>query len=77
MAEIEIKQLDKRVAQRYVRKGILDERDWEKHLRALPDLEEQALPLDAAMDNDDFDLDDEDEDEVDDEPGATEPGAPA
>ncbi len=74
MAEIETKQFDKRVAHRYVRKGILDEKEWDKHVKGLPDLAEQALPLEASMDGDD--LDDDDEDDL--EPaGTTEPGAPA
>jgi len=67
------KQIDKRVAHRYVRKGILDEKDWDKHLKSLPDLAEQALPLEASMEGDDFD----DDDELDDEPEGSEPGAPA
>ncbi len=66
------KQIDKRVAHRYVRKGILDEKDWEKHLKSLPDLAEQALPLEASMEGDDLDDDDDEADE-----GSSEPGAPA
>jgi hypothetical protein len=30
----------------------VDEREYAAHLKALPDLEEQALPLDAALDDD-------------------------
>ncbi len=74
MADIETKLTDKRVAHRYVRKGLLDEKDWERHLKALPDLAEQALPLEASMEGDD--LDDDDEDEAD-APAAPEPGTPA
>jgi hypothetical protein len=70
MADIETKLIDKRVAQRYVRKGLLDEKDWEKHMKGLPDLAEQALPLEASMEGDDLDLEDEDEfDEPDVAPG--------
>jgi hypothetical protein len=67
MADIETKQIDKRVAHRYVRKDILDEKEWEKHLKSLPDLEAQALPLEASMEGDDLD----DEDDLD------EPESPA
>jgi hypothetical protein len=54
------KLLDKRVAQRYVRKGLLDEKEWEKHLKSLPDLAGQAMPVESDLD--DEDLDDEDDD---------------
>lgn len=67
------KQIDKRVAHRYVRKGILDEKDWEKHIKSLPDLAEQALPLEASMDGDDLDDDLDDEDEAAEPAGSTEP----
>jgi hypothetical protein len=55
--------LDKRVSTRYLRKGILDEKEYEKHLKALPDLAEHALPIEASMEGDDFDDLDEDADE--------------
>ncbi len=74
MADTNSRQIDKRVAHRYVRKGILDEKDWDKHLKSLPDLAEQALPLEASMEGDALD----DDDDMDDEPqGSGEPGAPA
>jgi hypothetical protein len=50
---------DKRVAQRYQRKGLLDEKEWEKHLKSLPDLAGQAMPVESDLDED---LDDEDDD---------------
>ncbi len=59
------KLVDKRVAQRYVRKGVVDEKDYEKHLKGLPDLAEQAVPIEASIDGDDLD----DLDEID-EPDA-------
>ncbi len=53
MAEdIERKLIDKRVVQRYLRKGRLDEKDYEKHLKALPDLAEQAVPIESDLDLD-------------------------
>jgi len=52
---IEIKLIDKRVAQRYVRKGRLDEKEWERHLKALPDLADQAIPVESEFE----DLDEE------------------
>jgi hypothetical protein len=51
MAETyEIKLIDRRVMKRYVRKGIVDEREYAAHLKALPDLEAQALSVESAMD---------------------------
>jgi hypothetical protein len=72
---IENKLIDKRVAQRYVRKGRIDEKEYEKHLKTLPDLADQAIPIEASIDSDDLDdLDDIDDDveDVDDEPEADE-----
>ncbi len=65
---IENKLLDKRVAHRYVRKGRLDEKDWEKHVKTLPDLADQAVAVEASMSADD-DLDDDDLDESEDGEG--------
>jgi len=61
MAEtFENKQVDKRVVSRYLRKGIVDEKDYERHLKALPDLADQAVAIEAALDTDlDDDLDDD------------------
>jgi hypothetical protein len=60
MAEtFETKQIDKRVVTRYLRKGIVDEKEYASHLKALPDREADALPVVAALDGDY--LDDEDD----------------
>ncbi len=58
---IETKLIDKRVAHRYVRKGILDEKEYDKHLKSLPDLAEQALTVEASMEGEDLDDDEADE----------------
>ncbi len=51
MAEtFENKLVDRRVVKRYVRKGIVDEKDYAAWLKSLPDLSEQAVPVEAAMD---------------------------
>jgi hypothetical protein len=52
--------LDKRTAERYIRSGQLDEKEWEKHLKSLPDLAEKAASVDTVMEEDE-DFDDEDE----------------
>ena len=46
---IENRHVDKRVAQRYVRRGVVDEKDFERYLKSLPDLAEQAMPIEASM----------------------------
>ena len=33
-----VRQLDRRVVERYVKKGILDEKEYHRYLKALPDL---------------------------------------
>jgi hypothetical protein len=43
------KLLDKRVAQRYLRKGLLDEKEWSKHLESLPDLADRAADVEARF----------------------------
>ncbi len=48
---------DKRVAHRYVRKGVLDEKDWEKHVKSLPDLADRAAPVEASIEGEDLDDD--------------------
>jgi hypothetical protein len=52
------KLVDKRVAHRYVRKGVVDEKDWEKHVRSLPDLADNAMPVEALMEGMEVDEDD-------------------
>ncbi len=61
MAEpYEIKLIDRRVVKRYVRKGVVDEKEYAAILKALPDLEGQALSVESAMDGElDDDLDGE------------------
>jgi hypothetical protein len=62
MAEFENKVIDRRTVVRYLRKGIVDEKDFEKYLKALPDLADQAVPIEAAMEGeDDFEDDDDEE----------------
>jgi hypothetical protein len=47
--QFENRQIDKRVVHRYLKKGIVDEKDFEKHTKALPDLAEQAMPVEASI----------------------------
>ena len=43
--EIDIKLLDRRTAARYIARGQLSEKDWEKHLKSLPDVGANAEPI--------------------------------
>lgn len=43
------KMLDKRVAHRYIKKGLLAEKEFEKHLKSLPDLAEKSAPVEATI----------------------------
>lgn len=47
--QFENRQIDKRVVYRYVRKGIVDEKEYDKLLKSLPDLADQAMAIEAAM----------------------------
>ena len=50
MAETQDPKLfDKRTASRYRETGQLDEKVWERHLKQLPDLAEDALPVETRM----------------------------
>jgi hypothetical protein len=57
----ENKLVDKRVAHRYVRKGLLDEKEYERHVKGLPDLAERAVPVEASFEHAEEDDGDEDE----------------
>lgn len=56
------KHLDKRTAERYLRSGQLDEKAYERHIKGLPDVAEKSVPVETAMDGEDFDDDVDDED---------------
>lgn len=45
MAELDPSNLDRRIAERLIKKGTLDEKVWEQHLANLPDTAEQAEPI--------------------------------
>ncbi len=69
MAEtLDPKLIDKRIAERNLRKGLLDEKTYERHIKGLPDLAEKAAPIESTMSDEDEDF--EDEDEIDEEDAA-------
>lgn len=63
---IDIKFLDRRTIERYLRSGQIDEKEYEKHLKSLDDAADKAVPVETVMDDADFD-DEADEDDADEE----------
>ncbi len=49
MAENQPRPIDRRTADRYIKRGELTEKDLEKHLKSLPDLAEEAAPVEAHL----------------------------
>ena len=49
MTDFENKLVDKRVVHRYVEKGLVDEKEFEQHLRKLPDLADQAVEVESEI----------------------------
>ena len=58
MATIEPKYADKRTVERYIHLGIVDEKEYDKYVKSLPDLAENALKVESVMDDDDDDYED-------------------
>jgi len=58
MAEtIENKLVDRRVVQRYLKKGLLDEKELEQYLKRLPDVAEAAVPVESEIEHVETDKD--------------------
>ncbi len=55
----ENKVVDRRVVQRYLRKGLLDEKDYEQYLKKLPDVGDQAIPVESEIEHVETGKDDE------------------
>jgi len=51
--------IDRRVVSRYLRKGLLDEKEYEQHLKKLPDVSEQAVPIESEIEHVDTSTDDD------------------
>jgi len=47
MSENEPIQYDKRTVARYVKRGTIHEKDYEKHLKSLPDVADKGEPVQA------------------------------
>lgn len=50
---------DKRTIERHLRQGAVEDKLWEKHLKALPDVADKAAPVDSVL----APMDEEEEDE--------------
>jgi hypothetical protein len=47
----DMKRYDKRVASRYLRKGLLEEKEYERHIKSLEDLSEKAVPVESEFED--------------------------
>jgi hypothetical protein len=45
----ENKLVDKRVVHRYLKKGIVDEKEFDQHLKRLPDLVDKAVEVESEI----------------------------
>ena len=50
MATIDLRYADKRTVERYIKFGKMDEKEYEKHIKGLPDLADKAAPVEVVMD---------------------------
>ena len=47
--EIPIRYLDRRVVERYIKKGLLDEKEYQRYLKALEDVSEKASNVETEF----------------------------
>lgn len=47
--KIDLNKLDRRLAERLIRKGEMTQEDWDKHLASLPDASEQAEEITTEL----------------------------
>ncbi|HVI24286.1 MAG: hypothetical protein ACJ783_13895 [Myxococcales bacterium] len=47
--DLPVRQLDRRVVERYVKKGILDEKEYLHYLKTLPDLADKATRIETEF----------------------------
>ena len=47
--EIPLKYLDRRVVERYIKKGLLDEKEYQRHLKSLEDLAGKASDVETEF----------------------------
>lgn len=56
---LENKVVDRRVVDRYLRKGLLDEKDFEHYLKRLPDVGDRAVPIESEIEHVETDADED------------------
>jgi hypothetical protein len=44
-----VRQIDRRVVERYLKKGLLDEKEYQRYLKALPDLADKATRIETEF----------------------------
>lgn len=49
MAKIDLKNLDRRIAERMLRKGQITQAEWDAHLKALPDVADAGAPIETEL----------------------------
>ncbi len=49
--ELSVKYLDRRTIERYLKKGVVDEKELHRLLKALPDLTEQMVKVETEYDD--------------------------
>lgn len=59
--------IDKRIVERNIAKGLVDEAAYKKQVEALPDREQNCVHVSVDGETDDADLDDVEDDDLDDE----------
>jgi hypothetical protein len=68
---IDPKYLDKRTAERHLRSGTLDDKEYAAYLKSLPDVAEKSVPVETVMHDEVDDFDDEDDEDEGDEESAS------
>lgn len=46
---IDPKNIDARLAERFIKKGLLTEKEWDKYLKSLPDSADKAATVEATI----------------------------
>ena len=46
---LNLKDLDSRLVQRYLRKGLIDQREYEAYLKTLPDVADKATSVESSF----------------------------
>lgn len=50
-SELDLNKIDRRIVERLVKKGQLTDKDYERHLKSLPDLTDEAEPIATELES--------------------------